>query len=288
MQNTWHASDDLTKFLINKSSLKESLISRDYQSSTDLCCFSHVPKTAGTSLESIVAKNFKISDVLHVNAPDLSRMPNVFKLKKKPPKFICGHHPIHSLLYQLIDQMPLFHFTQLRNPVDRVLSYYNYIKGRKEHPLHSHASDKSLEQFISSCPSPELSNGQARRFSGFLHTNITDDNSCFLAAQETLTECFSLVMTTCLFDESLLMLKTRLGLSDLYYSPANVSKKFTDKTSMNDATFNMIMENNQADIQLYKWAKDQFLKLIDKELSTTEINTFKSNNQKWRNLMAPL
>ena len=74
MQNTWQSSDDLTNFFINKKSTKKSLISGAYDKKTDICCFSHVPKTAGTSLESVIAKNFQPSEVLHINAPDLNRL----------------------------------------------------------------------------------------------------------------------------------------------------------------------------------------------------------------------
>ena len=284
MQNTWQTSEDLTNLIIHKKNLNKYLITNTYDIKTDLCCFSHVPKTAGTSLESIVAKNFKASDVLHINAPDLNRLPELIDLKKNGPRFICGHHPIHGQLYRLIADKPLFHFTQLRNPLDRVISYFNYVKGKKDHPMHPHANN-SLEKFLTANPSPELINGQSRRFSGYLHSGTASPETYFNEAKDVLSQCFSLVLTTCLFDEGLLLLKNRLGLKDIYYQRVNESTQFITKNELSDAVLNLILEHNRADINLFDWAKAQCQNLIKQELSPKAIADFKSNNLKWRALI---
>ncbi|KAA3638837.1 MAG: hypothetical protein DWP95_11730, partial [Proteobacteria bacterium] len=103
------------------------------QSQSPRVVFSHVPKTGGTTLETILAKNHRLSDVLHLNAPEFKRYPDILTLKKKPPRFICGHHPLHSPLYRYLPRAPLFHITMVREPVSRVLSYYNYISHKTDH-----------------------------------------------------------------------------------------------------------------------------------------------------------
>ena len=177
MALNWFTKNDGANFKINSRFLHKYLLPNIHTDSQALTCFSHVPKTGGTSLESILAKNFLPSRVLHINAQDLNKQPEVLKLKRNPPRMVCGHHPMHGLLYQILPEHPLFHFTQLRNPIDRVLSYYNYVLGKTDHPFHHHAKGKNITEFMQLESSPELSNGQTKRFSGFLHNGKTDDKT---------------------------------------------------------------------------------------------------------------
>lgn len=285
MQPNWFNNSDNINFNINTAYLGKHLLSTTYEPNKHIACFSHVPKTGGTSLESILAKNFLLSEILHINAPDLNKQPEILKLKKNQPRLICGHHPMHGLLYQLLPEHPLFHLTQLRHPVDRILSYYNYVVGKKDHPMHSHTKDKCITEFLQSEPSPELSNGQAKRFSGYLHSGGIADETLFELAQTTLKQCFSLVLTTCLFDEGLLLLKKRLGLKDIYYLKHNVSNQYISRDELSVEDVAMIESMNQADIKLFNWAKKNCLQLIEQELTTDDISSFKTNNQKWAELI---
>jgi hypothetical protein len=227
------------------------------------------------------------SELLHINAPDLNKLPELLNLKKNSPKLICGHHPMHGLLYQLLPAQPLFHLTQLRHPVDRVLSYYNYLLGKQDHPMHEAAKEKSLTEFLQADSSPELSNGQAKRFSGYLHSGKTDDQSLFRLAQETLEHCFSLVLTTCLFDEGLLLLQKRLGLKDIYYVKRNVSTRYVSRKQLSHDEVTLIESMNQADLQLFAWAKNNCLKLVEQELIEDDIINYRNNNLKWSELTNP-
>ncbi|MEZ5472834.1 MAG: hypothetical protein R3E90_13770 [Marinicella sp.] len=64
-----------------------------------------------------------------------------------------------------------------------------------------------------------------------------------------------------------------------------MSQKFIDKQSLDDATLNFILENNQADMQLFEWAKNQCQILIANELTTETIQRFRSDNQTWQQLI---
>ncbi len=275
---------DQKHYNINKTILKNNLISKTYGKNT-VCFFSHVPKTGGTSFESILAKNFTVSEVLHVNAPDLNRFPKLLELKKNKPKFICGHHPMHGLLYQLLPDTPLFHFTMLRDPVDRVISYYNYIKGKMDHPLHNHTADQTLTEFLNSNASPELSNGQTKRFSGHLHQQTANEATMLAEAQDTLKNCFSLVLTTCLYDQGLLLLKNRLGLKDIFYQRKNVSHRFVHREQLTNHELDLITKMNQLDIELFYGIKESCQQLIKTDVAAHHLKEFKTNQLSWLKLV---
>lgn len=286
MQQQWFLATDERNFNVNCEFLKRNLISNSYAVDQSVVCFSHVPKTAGTSLEAILIKNFAATDIQHVNAPDLNQLPEILKLKKSLPKLICGHHPMHGLLYQLLPETPVFHFTQLREPIDRVLSYFNYVKGKNDHPLHKFTVNSTFSEFIKANPSPELSNGQAKRFSGYLHSGQPTDDVLLQQAKDTLSQCFSLVLTTCLFDEGLLLLKNRLNLKDIYYQRSNVSTKFLTRSDLSDSDLKLIQAMNQVDSELFAWAKTNCQNLVKQELNSHDISNFHANNQKWNDLIS--
>lgn len=288
MPDSWSSNTDIENFSINVDFLKKHRVAADaWDPATGLVCFSHVPKTAGSSLENILFKNHQANEVLHINAPDLNRYPGLIELKKQPPKLICGHHPMHGRMYQLLPAVPIFHITMLRNPVDRVLSYYNYVLGKHDHPMHTHAQQQTLTEFIQSQHSPELVNGQCRRFSGYLHGGQADDNTLYQTAKDTLRHCFSLVMTTELFDSSLLLLKNRLGLTDVFYARSNVSKPFRKRADLSVEELALIQLVNQADQRLFEWADAQCQTRIKQTLGASDLELFRARNAKWLQLLNP-
>ncbi len=287
MFKDWSSRGDENNYITNKEIIKNNLISKTYNKKSNICCFSHVPKTGGTSIEAILAKNFETTELLHVNAPDLNRFPDLLQLKKRPPRLICGHHPMHGLLYQLLPNTGLFHFTMLRDPVSRVISYYNYIKGKSDHPLHDHSQNRNIIDFLHTKVSPELHNGQAKRFSGQLHQQETNHHRCLADAQQTLEDCFSLVLTTCLYDEGLLLLKNRLGLKDIFYERRNVSKRFTSREQLTQSELDSISEMNELDMQLFEHARKACQKMFDAEIGTAQLQQFRSKQQQWLELITP-
>lgn len=286
MTKTLLKKSDAENFITNFQILSQLNIANKHKRPSDaIVFFSHVPKTGGTTVESILAKNFILSDILHINAPDFNKKPDLLKLKKNYPKLICGHHPIHGQIYQALPSKPIFHFTQLRHPVDRVISFYNYLLHKKDHPLHLKASRKNFSDFIISDISPELSNGQAKRFSGFLHQDKTDDQALFKKAKRTLKTCFTQIFTTCFFDESLLLLSNQLNLNDIFYKKLNVSEKKIHKSMLTKQDIELVVSLNQADTKLYNWAKSRLSEQIEQQLTPQIIETFRTKNQQWNELI---
>ncbi|WP_154224014.1 sulfotransferase family 2 domain-containing protein [Marinicella rhabdoformis] len=247
----WFSRSDAENFALNVAFLKQYVKPLGSDHSLPLV-FSHVPKTAGTSFESYLASQYKMSESLHINAPDLNRLPEIINIKKNCPRLICGHHPMHGMLYQLIPAEPLYHITLLRDPIDRVLSYYNYVCGKTDHPMHTSAMSLGFEDFLSQAPSPELHNGQTRRFAGQLHH--TDNNQIDLleTATNVLNDCFSAVFTTGALNAAITTLHNDLGFENKPLPKANQSLKRIQRSDLSTNQIASITEHNQADIALFK------------------------------------
>ena len=76
-----------------------------------------------------------------------------------------------------------------------------------------------------------------------------------------------------------------MGLKEIFYLHKNKSQKFVHKEELNDATYNLILENNMADIELFNWVKKKCEMTVKEELTDKSILEFKTNNQNWLELI---
>ena len=85
--------------------------------------FLHIPKTAGTTLISIIDDHFNLDSILHEQVWNeiLPKIPETFSQFR----LIRGHFGYG--LHRVLTKKPLF-LTMLREPVDRVLSFYEHIR----------------------------------------------------------------------------------------------------------------------------------------------------------------
>jgi len=282
----WQQRTDQDNLQLNRNWLKQHVVPLDQVSGDQRVVFSHIPKNAGTTLEYILAKNYQLSEVLHVNAPDLNKQPHLLELKKNQPRLICGHHPMHGLLYQLLPDEPVVHITMLRDPVDRVISYYNYISGNNRHPLHGLVKDMGFDDFIEHPELTEISNGQAKRLSGYLHTTADyDATELFERSKAILEQCFTLVMVTESFDQGVLLLQSLLQLKDIHALPQNQSHKKIQRRNIGSDQQSRIVQRNAVDARLHGAFKTRFDTLFQQHLSDDDLARFLQQHQHWRQLL---
>ena len=228
-----------------------------------LWVFSHIPKTAGTSFDRYLAQFFQLKDILHVNAPDLNQLPQVVHLKKGFPKLISGHHPMHGLLYQLLPPRKIVHIALMRRPIDRVISYYNYISTREYHALNKRVSDLSFDEFLSQTDVPELRNGQSRRLVGLLHSDENiPEKEIYQLAKKVIDDCFTIVGVTEKLSDLSSYLNKKLQ-SKTYEIPRMNSSGI--KVLLSELTMKQrlkIESMNKVDIQLYEYVRSINEKLL--------------------------
>jgi len=253
--------------------------------------FFHIPKTGGTTLDYIIAKNYRIDYVYQVNGPAFDQhVAGVFK-NNKMFRTIMGHYELNDYYHQLFDRRLMVQFTMLREPVSRVISYYDYLRTSENHPKYHLAKDMTLDEFIEHPEIDEMPNAQTHRIMGLLKHNQwkKDKRSKEQLLEDTkyqLQHRFSLFGLTDKYDQFLVMAQRTLGWQDIFYRRMNESKVKTDKNSILSTTINRIKEINSIDMELYAFAEKLFTKRMDRLGITDEvIDNYKKSNQSYADLL---
>ena len=270
--------------------------------------FLHLPKTAGTTLETVIYAQheaaetdavrrpgwvipgvYRYSNVLLLaenelahffQGPETDPSYEVLALIREPDvKVITGHFRfgIHGLL-----RVPSTYVTMLRHPVERVASLYHHLlEHPNDTPYHEELmrSAGSLEEFVMDARCKEADNDQTRRISGadppFGGVNSTD----LERAKSNLAVHFSVVGITERFDESLILMIRTFGWNRIWaYVPNFVNPKRQEVALSSDA-IHAVVARNQFDVELYHYATGLLNDAIDKHDNfLEEVEAFKARN----------
>jgi hypothetical protein len=225
------------------------------------CVFSHIPKTAGITLALIMARNYEPNALLHIPAQERELAAELKKTKvlRKRIIAIAGHFHLYSEVYDLAPPNYI-HFTLLRDPVKRVVSFYYYVRQEALDPHHKEINAKniSLRDFVHSGLRGELNNGQSRRLSGRHPRYGHCPPEILEIAKKNLMEYFTFFGLTEKFDETLVVLRMLLGWDDPFYVKKNVTPPKTAMENIDQADLDCIIEYNELDIKLYTYAQEIF------------------------------
>ena len=241
--------------------------------------FLHIPKAGGTTLHNILdriyapvnlrAKSGMVSKE-SILGMEKDAFNNLFLVK--------GH--MHFGLHGCFPNEKVKYLTFLRDPVDRVVSHYFFVKRTPGHYLYKvvNESNMSLLEYALSDLTWELDNGQVRNLIEGGGTNIKLTVESLNDAKSNLKKWFALVGITERFDESLIVMKRILGWKEFpCYKKLNAAK---EKHDIPEEMLNKIAERNALDIELYKWALTEFERNIGAhEGFDAEIELFQKMNQ---------
>ncbi len=239
-----------------------------------LILFLHIPKTAGSTVDVVMYREYGEDGIFwcHPDPNMVGQTPADFnKLpehRRQRYRVVKGHFPFG--LHREI-KTPSTYITILRDPVERIISHYAYVKERTDHYLHQRvqAEHLSLRDYVQHELSVELDNGQTRMLVGDRgwEPKFGQCPDEFLdIAKQNLHAHFAAVGTTERFDELLLLLKELLGWSLPLYERRKVSQNRLTRDRISADTLTAIQAVNQLDQQLYNYASQRLDELIQEHI----------------------
>lgn len=233
---------------IRLSSIEKTITNKKKQKS--LIAFFHSQRTAGTTIKKIMKQEFGENKVYY------QRTVNSFKRwcdlndEELDDFRVFASHDNFTLNPKI--QRDCFLMSIVREPVDRAISLYYYLKGRPEHMLYNLAVEKNITDFYKEAPyiSPNyVINVQTLRVCG---------KKDFQKAKETIEKYFSLVAPFERIDEAIEYIRFYFGLSSNFKLEKSEPKINYAYDSLDKDTIDIIKSINNEDILLYEYVKKWF------------------------------
>ncbi|CAN5516805.1 sulfotransferase family 2 domain-containing protein [soil metagenome] len=223
--------------------------------------FLHLPKTAGTTVNRLIEWEYRLSEMYSVD-PVLFDWSSRHLRKLSPARLrkirmFKGHMTfgLHEVLPQ-----PATYITVLRDPVDRVISAFYFMRSYKLHPLYwkMRRENWTLDDFVRRS---QRDNVQSKIIAGARYeTPCTPE--ILARAKENLRHHFSVVGLSERLEESLALMKLRFGWKLNSYSSFNVTPSRPKKKDLPKATLDLIHQKNAFDLELYECGRELFEKAV--------------------------
>ena len=219
----------------------------------------HIAKTGGTALSETLAASSEINFYTNrIGIPRDGYKEFYHKHKhEKKPIVLMGHHIMNC--HKDIKVQPRY-FTILRNPVERVVSEYYYVRHQKEHHLYKEANRHSLVHFTKQY---RIDNAQSRSVLG--HDDIIAEHYEGELNFQKILNCLSRFEVIGLQDklqESINRIFKKMGVKDV---PEHVSFKHGHTPFTNEnikkvpaKRIQEIKDLNKFDIMLYNHVSQRF------------------------------
>jgi hypothetical protein len=228
--------------------------------------FTHIPKTASTSLQRAV-----MYDIPDKNRHRYSGVRNVLLSRRKSFEFLEGHYAygVHHL-YGIYTPK---YFVMLRDPVERAISHYYFIRS-SDGPDYTHPSieDVRKNDLVEFYRKPKYQNVQTRFVAGvvwqqvgrYLSLNECLGRRALARAKQNLVRRYEAYGLTERFEKSARLFAARIG------GEAQIPEKRYQKTAnrptaneLDDGVTRALEHLNARDMALYRFARRRFSRQLD-------------------------
>lgn len=235
--------------------------------------FIHIPKAGGSTLHTIIEKQYKNNEIYGINGKcidnDIQKFIKSPIEKKNKIKCLKGHMPfgLHKYFKNQFQ-----YITMLRDPIERSISEYYYLKNKSKGQLAITIRNKNMDfvDYLNSNIAINVSNIQTRLIAGVnepilkRHPRKITENDLNIAKKNLNNfQAFGLLEY---FDLSILLFQKKLNWkNNILYTRQNTNKKKLEKEKINKSTIKLIIKRNKHDIALYEYAKLIFNNVTQKE-----------------------
>ena len=251
--------------------------------------FLHIPKAAGSTLQAVIRDNYPAESIFEVKSPlmeSFARFRALSAEAKRDLKAVMGHG-VMGLDREL--EQPCRYVTMLRDPVDRVVSNYYFVRESPSHRLHRHVVEGglSLRDYVEQGVNLQMDNGQVRALSatGVGLGSAVPYGECMpemlRAAMENLERRFEVAGLTERFDESLLLMARVLGWRTPIYRRQKVTRRRVAVAALSPADRLAIERVNRLDRELYARARERFERQLRERLPLRKLRLawFRARNR---------
>lgn len=255
--------------------------------SEPIVIFLHLPKTAGSTLAHILERQYGANAVVaQYEHTDGYVLASLAECQDVETRAIVGHLSFGAHVF--VDR-PTTYITILRDPVDRVISHYYFVRGDPSHYLFPMAQEFGLAQFVAACGGAEPNNDQTRLLAGSeeaLRTGICSADLLPIAKRN-LEQHFAVVGLSEEFDRSVILMKRVLGWRMPWYTSQNVSRRRPRSETLSAETVHLIEQHNLFDIDLYHHAREMFRKQAKQQGTSYEheVRRFRRLNASYGRMM---
>lgn len=258
---------------------------------SNMFCFLHIPRTAGTTLNEVLLQNFEGDEVISIYTKDefeKYREISVERLDKV--KLIQGHILLQNYNPFQMYSKDVSVFTFLRDPLARLKSEYFFLKTWKLSHMYDviHSQALTFFDYVTSDLNSVKYKGKnfmTRVISGEDLSSSSARDRALSKAKKNLEKNFIFFGLQERFDESLVLLGKKLSLKNIFYEKRNVLAGRC-KENLSDRDIEVAVEYNSLDIELYEFARELFDAIVTSELVVTrkEISAFQVLNAKYQKI----
>jgi Sulfotransferase family len=231
-------------------------------------CFLHIGKTAGTSVQHALFEAMRYAKIFHESLENFD----------KASAAELAHHDlvIGHFMYQHVCKLKTDRFlmTFLRDPVERVISNYHFLRSGSPVSAYSKraiaaAKALTLEEFLR-CADPGVrmvtENFQAKALAHDIRPEHQSAISNLRRQAEQNLSTFDFVGIVEHFDTSMAAVSSAIGV-DLNVKKLNVTAVPSAQRAASAAQMNVIRKLNEIDIGLYAQARERFERSLLPRLS---------------------
>jgi hypothetical protein len=223
--------------------------------------FLHLPKAGGSTMQDVLVRQYRTGFGFRFTG-DRAELRAFRALPERVrARFDLLHGHVHFGIHQWVPD-PAVYVTMLRDPVDRVVSHYYFVRSHPDHYVHKKAARMTLKEYGATKPTHEIDNDMVRWLTSREHFEVKlgkVTRAMLDEAKWNLEFAISVFGLMERFDESLLCFQRALWWNDVSYrEKKNVNKDRPALAEIPQDAIDAIREANRFDVELYEHATALF------------------------------